>query len=49
MAGIKLPASYGGLMRYFEDSESKIKLRPDQVIALAFVFIVIVLLLHMLA
>jgi preprotein translocase subunit Sec61beta len=44
---IRLPASSGGLMRYFEDVKSKITIRPDQVIVLTLIVIVFVVLLHL--
>lgn len=43
---IRLPASTGGLMRYFDDYKSKVQVRPDHVIIITILIIVFVLLLH---
>ena len=37
---IRMPASFGGLTRYFEDYKSKIELKPEYVI---FLIVVVVL------
>ncbi|MCD6403915.1 MAG: preprotein translocase subunit Sec61beta [Nanoarchaeota archaeon] len=42
----RLPASYGGLIRYFEDYKSKIELKPDHVIFFTILLILVVLFLH---
>ncbi|MBS3082702.1 preprotein translocase subunit Sec61beta [Candidatus Pacearchaeota archaeon] len=36
---IRMPASFGGLTRYFEDYKSKIELKPEHVIFLIVVVI----------
>ena len=47
MAGkISMPSSYGGIVRYFEEYKSKIELKPDHVVFLAIVVIIVVLALH---
>lgn len=38
----KMPSGFAGLTRYFDESPEKIKLRPEQVIALAVSVIVLV-------
>ncbi len=45
---IRTPPSYGGLMRYFDDYSSKIRLRPDQVLVLSAIVIIAVIALHIL-
>lgn len=37
---IRMPASFGGLTRYFEDYKSKIELKPEHVIFLIVLVIV---------
>lgn len=41
-----MPASYGGLMRYFEDYETKFNLTPENVVFLCVLAIVLELFLH---
>lgn len=43
---ISMPASYGGLLRYFEDYKSKIALKPMQVVVFTIMIIIIVIILH---
>lgn len=38
----KMPSGFAGLTRYFDESPEKIKLRPEQVIAMAVSLMVIV-------
>jgi len=38
---IKMPASFGGLTRYFEDYKSKLEIKPEHVIFLIVVVIAI--------
>ena len=38
---INMPSAQAGLTRYFEDSESKIKFKPQHIIVLAVVIILI--------
>ena len=40
------PASYGGLMRYFEEYETKISLTPENVIFISVLVIMLELFLH---
>lgn len=40
MAGINMPSGYGGLMRFSEEYESKIKLKPSHVV----IFVIAVIL-----
>lgn len=41
-----MPASYGGLMRYFEEFETKISITPENVIFICAVVILLELFLH---
>jgi preprotein translocase subunit Sec61beta len=43
---ISMPATQGGLVRYFEDYKSKIQFKPGHVILMAAVVVVIELILH---
>lgn len=43
---ISMPSGMGGLVRYFEEYHSKIRLKPGHVIALSVVIIVIMLVLY---
>ncbi len=43
---IRMPASTGGLVRYFEDYKSKFSFKPHYVIALILLVIIIEILLH---
>ncbi|HDN90902.1 MAG TPA: preprotein translocase subunit Sec61beta [Candidatus Aenigmarchaeota archaeon] len=45
---ITLPASYGGIMRYFEDFETQVKLKPQQVIILTLLVALFVIFLFLL-
>ena len=44
---VSMPASYGGLLRYFEDYKSKIVIKPTHVIVLTIAVIVVVMILHL--
>ena len=41
-----MPASYGGLMRYFEEYESKLSITPENVVFICAVVVIVELLLH---
>jgi preprotein translocase subunit Sec61beta len=41
-----MPASYGGLMRYFEEYESKLSITPENVVFLCVLIIILELLMH---
>lgn len=43
---VRTPSSYGGLMRYFDETKSKIILKPEQVVIFAIAIMVIVGLFH---
>jgi preprotein translocase subunit Sec61beta len=43
---IRLPASYGGIMQYYDEFKSKIELSPYTVIILAALVIIFVAILH---
>ena len=43
---IQVPASQGGIMRYFDSYRSKIELKPGHVIVLAVVVVLIEMFLH---
>ncbi|MBT3405617.1 preprotein translocase subunit Sec61beta [Candidatus Woesearchaeota archaeon] len=43
---ISMPSSGGGLVRYFDESVSKIRLKPGYVIIMVAILVVIELLLH---
>ena len=43
---VKLPSSGGGLIRYSEDSSSKIEMKPIMVIMLILIFILFEMYLH---
>ena len=43
---IRLPASYGGIMQYYDESKSNIELSPYVVIALTAATIIFVAILH---
>lgn len=45
---VTLPASYGGIMRYFEDFETQVKLKPQQVIILTILVALFVIFLFLL-
>ena len=43
---VSMPSSQGGLVRYFDDYRSKIELKPEHVILLIILVIIIELILH---
>lgn len=43
---IQMPSGMGGLVRYFDDAKSKIRFKPEHVVALILIFIVIEILFH---
>jgi preprotein translocase subunit Sec61beta len=43
---IRMPATQGGLVRYFEDYKSKFEFKPGHVILMAGIVVVIEILLH---
>ena len=43
---IRMPSGMGGLVRYFEEYHSKIRLKPGHVIVLSVVVIVIMIVLY---
>ena len=43
---IRLPSGQGGLVRYFEESKSRIELSPTTVIIICVAIIALVILLH---
>ncbi len=43
---IQMPASSGGIMRYFNDYKSKFLIKPGHVILFAFILIFSVIILH---
>ena len=43
---IRMPATQGGLVRYFEDYKSKLEFRPGHIIIMALVVILIEVFLH---
>ncbi|HII68928.1 TPA: preprotein translocase subunit Sec61beta [Candidatus Woesearchaeota archaeon] len=43
---VSMPSGMGGLVRYFEEYHSKIRLKPGHVIVLSVVIIVIMLVLY---
>lgn len=45
--GVALPASFGGLTRYFEEYKSKIEIKPSQLILVILLVIVLELLLNL--
>lgn len=44
---VSMPSSMGGLVRYFDEYNSKIEFKPGVVIVLCILVMVIVILLHM--
>ena len=44
---LTLPASYGGIMQYYDTVTSKIRLKPIMVLAIAIAVIIGVVFLHM--
>jgi len=47
--GIALPASFGGLTRYFEEYKSKIEIKPEKFILILLLIMVLELLLNLFA
>lgn len=45
--GGKLPASYGGLVRYFDEYRSKVVIKPEHVIIFTFIIIALELALNL--
>jgi len=43
---IRLPASYGGIMQYYDEYKSKIDISPYTVIIIASIVIILVIVLH---
>ena len=43
---ISLPSGMGGLMRYNDEFDSKLKLKPGSVIVIAVILIILILALH---
>ena len=43
---IQMPSGMGGLVRYFDDAKSKIRFKPEHIITLILIFIIIEILLH---
>ncbi|MFH1181645.1 MAG: preprotein translocase subunit Sec61beta [Candidatus Woesearchaeota archaeon] len=43
---IRMPATQGGLVRYFEDYKSKIQFKPGHVILMAAIVVIIEIILH---
>lgn len=43
---ISMPSSQGGLVRYFDDYKSKIEFKPEHVIILIIVVIILEIILH---
>lgn len=43
---IQMPSGMGGLVRYFDDAKSKIRFKPEHIVALILIFIVIEILFH---
>lgn len=45
-SGISMPGGFGGLMRYNEEYDSKIKFKPEHVIIFVILIIIFVLILN---
>lgn len=43
---IRMPSSMGGLVRYFDEYQSKIKFKPGQIIILTIIVIVLLIILQ---
>ena len=43
---VQIPASQGGIMRYFDDYRSRIEFKPGHIIVLAIVVVIIEMFLH---
>ncbi|AJF62950.1 MAG: hypothetical protein QT11_C0001G0815 [archaeon GW2011_AR20] len=43
---IQMPSGMGGLVRYFDDAKSKIRFKPEHIVAFILVFVIFVILLH---
>jgi preprotein translocase subunit Sec61beta len=44
---VQMPSSGGGIVRYFDDYKSKIQFRPEHIIVLVIVVIIIEVILHL--
>jgi len=44
---ISMPSSGAGITRYFDDYRSKIEFKPEYVVVLSIIVIIIVIMLHM--
>ncbi len=44
---VRLPASYGGIMQYYDEYKSKIDIPPHVVIIITIAVVIFVVLLHM--
>ena len=45
---VRTPSSYGGLMRYFDETKSRLILKPEHIIIMTVGVMVVVMALHML-
>jgi len=43
---VNMPSSGAGITRYFEDSKSKIRVKPGHVVIFSIIIMIIVLLMH---
>ena len=44
---IKMPASHGGIMQYYEEYKGKVEMSPHIVVVLTIIVIILVVILHM--
>jgi preprotein translocase subunit Sec61beta len=44
---VQMPSGQGGLVRYFDDYQSKIRLKPGHIVVLAIVVLIIEVFLHL--
>ena len=44
---VRLPASYGGIMQYYDEYHSKISIQPIHVIILTIAVMILVVILHL--
>jgi preprotein translocase subunit Sec61beta len=44
---IQMPSSGAGIMRYFDDYKSKIEFKPEHVVILTILVIIVVIVLHL--
>jgi len=44
---IQMPSSGAGIMRYFDDYKSKIEFKPEHVVILTILIVIIVIVLHL--